>query len=249
MRCLVVVLLSVFAFRPVSAQLPDVPRITARVTDQTGTLSSGEIGQLEEKLSRFEHETSTQIAILIMPSLGDESIEEYTIRVAEKNRFGKKGRDNGVLLVVAKEDRQLRIEVGYGLEGALPDAVADQIIRRVIVPEFRDDNYYRGLDAGIDAIIAATKGEFTGDGEPDSDRDGLLQIIPILLFILLFGFFRFLLMRRHYTVGRRGPGGRYGGTWYGGGFGGGGWGGGGFGGGGFSGGGGGFGGGGASGRW
>jgi len=229
-----------------------VPEFRQRVIDQSGTLSPEEISTLESTLEQFERQTSNQIVVLIIPSLQGESIEDYTLRIAEKNKFGKKERNNGILLLVAKEDRQLRIEVGYGLEGALPDATADQIIRHEIVSRFRSGDFFEGIAAGVEAIMAATKGEYQGEG--DERRSRTSNYVPILFaFVFLLFFMRlFFGSRRHY-IGRKGY--TSGGPWWfggmgGGGFGGSGFGGGGFGGGGgFSGGGGSFGGGGASGRW
>ncbi|MBI1807330.1 MAG: YgcG family protein [Ignavibacteria bacterium] len=227
-----------------------VPLLSHRVTDMTSTLSRDETQSLEEQLAQFERETSNQIVVLIVPTMNDESIEDFSLRVTEKNKLGKKGRDNGVLLLIAKEDRKMRIEVGYGLEGSMPDAISDQIIRRVIAPLFRQGDYFGGVNAGIDAIMRATKGEYQGEPDDKGSRNRLSFLIPLLLF-LMFGFFSRLFTggRRHY-LGSRGY--YSSGGWWLGGFGGGGFGGGsgGFGGGGgFSGGGGSFGGGGASGSW
>ena len=242
---------SVLALSIAGAQHDDVPLIHQRVTDLTGTLSQDEQQRLESTLDQFERETSNQIVVLIVPSLEGGSIEDFTLRVAEKNKLGKKGKDNGVLFLVAKDDRQLRIEVGYGLEGVLPDATGDQIIRHIVVPKFRQGDFGGGIDDGVTAIMQATKGEFTG--EPGGGRIRTPSIVVLLLFLLFFGGISRLLRggRRHYM----GPHGYYssGGPWWFGGMGGGGgfggFGGGGFSGGGFSGGGGSFGGGGASGSW
>jgi uncharacterized protein len=225
-----------------------VPEFHRRVTDLSGTLSEGEAGNLEAALAGFEQSTSNQIAVLIIPSLNGEGIEDYSMRVAERNKFGKKGRDNGVLLVIAKDDRLMRIEVGYGLEGVLTDALCDQIIRRVIAPKFRQGNYAEGIDAGINAIMLATKGEFKGTPGGNFDIRHFTPLFFILVFIVFGIISRFLGGGRRHYVGSRGYTSR--GIWFGG-FGGGGFGGGGFGGGGggFSGGGGSFGGGGASGSW
>jgi uncharacterized protein len=226
--------------RQKEAPLPEFHR---RVTDLSGTLSEGEAANFEEALAGFEQATSNQIAVLIIPSLNGESMEDYSMRVAELNKFGKKGRDNGVLLVIAKEDRQMRIEVGYGLEGVLTDALCDQIMRRVIAPKFRQGNFAEGLDAGINAIMEATKGEFKGTPREKGSSRNFTPLIFVLIFVIFGAINRlFGAGRRHY-VGSRGY--RSSGFWFGG-FGGGGFGGGG---GGFSGGGGSFGGGGASGSW
>jgi uncharacterized protein len=114
---------------------------------------------LQERLARFEQETGHQVALLTIPSLEGEDIEGFSIRVAESWKIGKKGFDNGAILLIAKNDRKLRIEVGYGLEGVLPDAIASRIVREVIVPHFRADNFPGGIEAGVDAILKVTSGE------------------------------------------------------------------------------------------
>lgn len=232
-----------------------VPEIHQHITDLSGTLSTGDTRDIEEKLSQFERATSNQIVVLMIPTTNGESIEAYSLAVAEKNKVGKKGRDNGVLLLIAKEDRKMRIDVGYGLEGPLPDAIADQIIRHVITPQFRSGDFAGGIDAGVDAIMAATKGEFKG--EPEKKRTPFSPIGLFIGFIVLSIFLRLISGSRRHYLGSRGYTSR--GGWWWGGFGGGGFGGGGGfsggsfggggGGGGFSGGGGSFGGGGASGSW
>jgi uncharacterized protein len=118
---------------------------------------------LENKLAEFERNTSHQVAVLTIPSLQGENIEDFSIRVAESWRIGRKGFDNGVILIIALKDRKLRIEVGYGLEGVLPDAIANQIIREVIVPHFRNNDYGAGVDAGVNAILKTVAGESLHD--------------------------------------------------------------------------------------
>lgn len=229
----------------------DAPHLKQRVTDLTGTLYQGEMRDLEEKLAQFERETSTQIAVLIIGTLSGEDLQDYTLRVAEKNQLGKKGKDNGVLLLVAMKERDIRIEVGYGLEGALPDATSDQIIRNEIAPHFRSGDYYSGILNGITAIVEATKGEYQAEAEK-----GIRKISPVIIFIIFIVVA--MIMRRLLTSGGHYVGsGKYKDRfpwWWGGFGGGGGFGSSGFGGsggssGGFSGGGGRFGGGGASGGW
>jgi uncharacterized protein len=247
---LVVIGTLVLSCLAVQAQTLPVVEIHRRVTDQTGTLSQSAVQSLEDKLQQFEEQTSNQVVILMIPSLGEESLEDYSMQVAEKNKFGKKGRDNGVLIIISKEDRQMRIEVGYGLEGVLPDAICDQIIRNIMIPEFREGNFDVGINASIDAVMMATKGEFKGVPAGSRRRgtsDPMVRIVVILCFILFGPLMRIFRGGRRFNVG--GGGWNTTGGWIGGGFGGGGFGGGGFGGGGFSGGGGGFGGGGASGSW
>lgn len=224
---------------------PQIPNLTKYATDQTGTLSTNEIDRLNQNLLAFEDSTSNQLIFLMISSLNGYPLERYAYDVVEKNKVGQKGRDNGVLLLVVKNDRKIRIEVGYGLEGPLPDALASSIIRNEMAPYFRKNNYFAGIASGIISIQKATKGEYKGDtrrrkNRDDSDGEGFGSIITFIVFFIIFIVSRF---------GRRG--GRGGGIFYVGGFGGGGGfssgGGGGFGG--FSGGGGGFGGGGSSGGW
>jgi uncharacterized protein len=230
-----------------------VPVVSHRVNDFTNTFSARGKEALESMLAQFENETSNQIIVVMIQSLGGEALEDVSLKAAENNKIGKKDRNNGVLLFIAKDDHKVRIEVGYGLEGVLPDALCDQIIRHDIVPRFRTGDFDGGVLAGVRAIMDATKGEFTGDKRSDRYMRGLS--VPVGIAIFLFFLLMRLFMRgsRHF-IGRRGY--YYGGPWFWGGggfggFGGGGFGGGGggFGGGGFSGGGGSFGGGGASGSW
>lgn len=137
-----------------AADLAPLPSLTARVTDQTGTLNPAQITQLESALTELEHAKGAQLAILLTPSTQPESIEAFGIRLAEAWKVGRKGVDDGVLLIVAKNDRAVRIEVGYGLEGAIPDAAAKRIIEERIVPRFRAGEYYGGL---LDAVQTLTR--------------------------------------------------------------------------------------------
>lgn len=225
------------------AQTLEVPQLRHRITDLSGTLSMDDLASLEAKLSDFERQASNQIVVVMIPSLQNESIEDYALQVAEKNKLGKKEKNNGALLLIAKDDRKLRIEVGYGLEGVLTDALTSQIIRRVIIPRLKTGDYAGGINDGIDAIIAATKGEFTGD--PQQSQRGIPTPFIVLAMFILFGFLKSVFFRRRHAIGERGSIGGGPIFWGGGG----GFGGGSGGGGGFSGGGGSFGGGGASGSW
>lgn len=221
---------------------PEIPQLEQYATDYTNTTTSSEINRLNQALKMVEDSTSNQIVFLMITSLDNYPLERYTYEVASKNGIGTKENDNGALFFVAKEDKRMRIEVGYGLEGALPDALASSILRNEVRPHFRDGNYYAGIANGLNSIIAATAGEYERKARQASD-DGEGGGFPygyIIMFILLAIFSR----------GRGGLGallllggmsGGFGGR-SGGGFGGGGLGG-------FSGGGGGFGGGGASGGW
>lgn len=136
-----------------------IPELKSHVTDLTATLSPNEIVLLEQKLSSFEEKKGSQIAVLIVPTTRPESIEQYALRVAENWKLGRKNIDDGALLVIAKNDRTLRIEVGYGLEGILPDAKAKQIIEQIIIPHFKNGNLAQGTGAGVDAMLRLIQGE------------------------------------------------------------------------------------------
>ena len=132
----------------------DVPENSRkRITDLTSTLSLNEISILDQKLADFEKQTTNQIAVLMIPSLEGDSLEDYSIGLADKWKIGQKGKDNGVILLIVKNDRKLRIVVGYGLEAQLPDSLAGSIIRNEIVPYFRKAKFYEGINQGISAII------------------------------------------------------------------------------------------------
>ncbi|MDP3074950.1 YgcG family protein [Bradyrhizobium sp.] len=155
-----------------------VPPLSGRVIDQTGTLSSGEVAALTQTLSDLEKRKGSQIAVLIVPTTDQESIEQFSIRVAEAWKIGRKKIDDGALLVVAKNDRRLRIEVGYGLEGALTDATARRIIDEDITPKFKSGDFAGGISAGVDRIIRVIDGEKLPAPAPEHWRSpGLLNNI------------------------------------------------------------------------
>jgi uncharacterized protein len=164
-----------------------VPPLTGRVVDQTGTLSSEDIASLTQKLRDFEAKKGTQIAVLIVPTTAPESIEQYSIRVADAWKVGRKKVDDGAILLVAKNDRKLRIEVGYGLEGALTDATARRIIDEIITPEFRGGDFAGGISAGVDQMIRVADGEPLPPPEPHGSfagGEGRFDILfnPLILF-------------------------------------------------------------------
>jgi uncharacterized protein len=136
-----------------------VPPLTGRVVDQTGTLSSGDIASLTQALKNLELRKGSQVAVLIVPTTQPETIEQFSIRAAEAWKVGRKKIDDGALLVVAKDDRRLRIEVGYGLEGALTDVTTKRIIDEIITPKFRSGDFAGGISAGVERIIGAIDGE------------------------------------------------------------------------------------------
>ena len=136
-----------------------MPPLKGRVTDLTGTLKPEQAASLEQLLRSFEARKGSQIAVLIVPTTAPETVEQYALRVGEQWKIGRKDVDDGAILVVAKDDRTLRIEVGYGLEGALNDATASRIIREVIVPRFREGDFFGGISAGVDRMIRVIDGE------------------------------------------------------------------------------------------
>lgn len=165
-----------------------VPSLKSHVTDLTETLSSTEISRLEQQLTDFEAKKGSQIALLIIPTTQPETIEQYSIRVAEVWKLGRKGIDDGVLLLVAKNDRTLRIETGYGLEGVLPDALARRIIDEIIVPKFRQGHFFGGLQAGVEQIISIIEGETLPESEPAGGASLAVEnIIPFLFIALVLG--------------------------------------------------------------
>src|SRR5256885_9598846 len=136
-----------------------VPPLSAHVTDLTGTLAAQQIRDLESRLAAFERGKGSQIAVLMLPSTQPETIEEYSIRLADAWKIGRARVDDGVILVVAKNDRKLRVEVGRGLEGAIPDAVAKRVVSDVIAPHFRTGDFYGGVAAGTGALMKLIEGE------------------------------------------------------------------------------------------
>ncbi len=136
-----------------------VPPLSARVTDLTGTLTNAQTAALEEKLRAFEERKGSQIAVLVLPTTEPEDIAQFGIRLGEAWKLGRKGVDDGAILIVAKDDRRMRIEVGYGLEGALPDAIAKRIIAETITPRFKEGDFYGGIGAGLDQMIRVVDGE------------------------------------------------------------------------------------------
>ncbi len=166
-----------------------VPPLKSPVTDLTQTLTPQQASSLEQSLRAFEARKGSQVAVLIVPTTEPESIEQYSMRVAESWKLGRKGVDDGVLFLVAKNDRTMRIEVGYGLEGALPDAVAKRIIRNDVTPLFRTGEFYLGLVAGIDRITRVIDGEpLPQPTLPERARRPGSDIGSILPVLLIGGF-------------------------------------------------------------
>jgi uncharacterized protein len=153
------ILALMFASAAGAADEVAVPPLKARVTDLTGTLNGGELASLEAELRTFEQSKGSQIAVLMLPSTQPETIEQYSIRVAERWKIGRAKADDGVILIIAKNDQRLRIEVGYGLEGAIPDVVAKRVIREVIAPHLLANDFYGGIREGTQTLMKLIGGE------------------------------------------------------------------------------------------
>lgn len=166
-----------------------VPTLTARVTDLTNTLSRSEISNLEQKLTQFEKEHGSQIAVLLVPTTEPETIEQYSMRVVEAWKLGRKKLDDGVLLLIAKKDRAVRIEVGYGLEGAIPDVIAKRIITKTLVPYFKQGDFYGGIDKALSQLIKLIQGENLGKDFVSSEdgADKLNSGINIVILMVVLG--------------------------------------------------------------
>lgn len=164
----------------------EVPPLTGYVNDYAGMLSPQAAQRLESELAAFEASDSTQIVVLTVPSLEGRVIEEYSIKVVEAGKIGQKGKDNGALLLVAKQDRKIRIEVGRGLEGKLTDLVSGRIIRNEISPAFKRGDFDAGIAAGVHAIMATVRGEYQGAGRDIREgKKGAHPIFTLLIFLLV----------------------------------------------------------------
>ena len=181
-----VIFFCIFMATTVSAvTFPDSPKPFRYVNDYTKTLSEKQLDALEAKLAAYSKETSSQIAVVIVPTTGEYEVSQYAFELGDKWGIGRKNLNNGVLLLIAKDDRKLFIAVGQGLQGVLTDALASQIIRNQIRPYFRNEQYAQGIDNGLDYIIAATKGEFAAQAEEENDFEDFVPFIMLALFILI----------------------------------------------------------------
>ena len=185
-----------------SRSLTDAPPMVKKyVVDETGTLTSSQTNALMTKLMDFEKATSNQIIVYLISTLDGEPIENVAVEIARKNKIGKKDKNNGALILVALKDRKMRIEVGYGLEGALTDAISSQIIRNDMQPAFKAGKYYEGLDKAVDDIISVTKGEYTADKKTKNETGSIAFVI--IMFLLIVGFIIFAIIRKASRFGRR----------------------------------------------
>lgn len=186
----------------------EVPYLSARVNDLAGILSPQAAQELEALLKAHEGKTSNQIAVLTLPSLDGESLEGYSVRVAKTWKLGQKGKDNGILLLVARDDRKMRIEVGYGLEATLPDALCGRIIRDEMVPAFREKDFDRGVSAGVKAIVGTLDGSYTPppEGRGEAGSAGGLPVLPDWRLRIMMGFFVFGIIGLFTVIGLLTPG-------------------------------------------
>jgi len=169
----------------------EIPVLKNYANDFTSTLTSSELSQLETVLKRFDDSTSNQIVFLMVNSLDGGSIEDYTYQISSKNKIGSAKNNNGVLFFIAKSDRKLRIEVGYGLEGALPDAICSSILRNEVRPYFKAGDYYSGIAAGLNAIVSATRGEYKGEPKDENTKGkGFPFIFIFIIIAVIFSIFR-----------------------------------------------------------
>ncbi len=185
-------LLALALLLPVLLHAADaVPKLARHVTDLTGTLTAQQVDQLDAQLVALEQAKGAQLVVLMVGSTGEQDLEGYSLAVAEANKVGRKGTDDGVLLLVAKDDRRVRIEVGYGLEGAIPDAATARIIREYIAPKFRGNDYFGGISDAVGALTQLIDGEPLPppvQGSPGDGRSGfgLEQGLMIGVFVALF---------------------------------------------------------------
>lgn len=182
--------ISLFAAAQIEKALPEAPNPPRLVVDYTGTLTADQRDALERKLVAYDDSTSNQVAVVIIATTGDYDIAEFSFALGRKWGIGNKEKNNGVLLLIAKNDRKVFIAPGYGLEGAIPDITAKKIVDNIIVPNFKGSDFYGGIDQGTDAIISAAAGEFEAEaGYADRGKKrgfpvGLFIVIIIILIVL-----------------------------------------------------------------
>lgn len=194
---------TLFSFLPAFSQftIPEKPDFQTSVYDYAKLLSDSEKQQLEDKLVRYSDSTSTQIVVVTIDDLKNESIDVLSTNWAQKWGIGQAKEDNGVLILVSKKDRKLSIRPGYGLEDRLVAGICGEIIRNVIVPEFKAGSYYNGLDKGADAIIQVVKGKYKGTRKQNTEDKGVPVVVFIIIFIIII-----ILMSRNKGNGRGGIG-------------------------------------------
>lgn len=197
--------LSICSLAQIDKVIPSRPSAFYAVVDRTNTLTNEQIEAINQKLTRYKDSTTNEIAVVIIPTTGDYSVEEVGLQILRRWGVGTKDRNNGIVLLIAKDDRKIRIEVGYGLEGAVPDITAKSIIDNDLTLNFREGNYYRGIDEAIDDIMNAAAGEYKAPaGYNKSSKRGIGFGSIIFLLIILFVLF---------SRGGKGGGGGFGAGW------------------------------------
>lgn len=185
-----------FSSHAVQAELVAIPALQTRVTDLTQTLTPEQRSQLEAKLTTFEQQKGSQIAVLIVPTTQPEDIAQFSIRVVDAWKLGRAKQDDGVLILVAKNDHKMRIEVGYGLEGAIPDLTAKRIISEIISPSFKQGDFYGGINNAMDKLIGLINGEqLSAPSVSKASGQNFESMLPVLLFggLILGGLLRAML--------------------------------------------------------
>lgn len=186
----------------VSAQdIPPRPNPPKLVNDLANQLNPTEEASLEQKLVAYNDSTSTQIAVVIVPTVGEYPMADYAFKLGREWGVGQKGKNNGIVLLWAPDDRKVFIATGYGMEGAVPDAIAKRIVSQEIIPEFKNKMYYRGLDRGVDAIMRAAAGEY--EAEPATQGE---EGFPLGLVFIIFMIIMFIILRNRGGGGGRGGG-------------------------------------------
>ena len=182
-----------FASFTVHAELVAIPALQTRVTDLTQMLSIEQKSQLEAKLTSFEQQKGSQIAVLIVPTTQPEDIAQFSIRVLDAWKLGRAKQDDGILVLVAKDDHKMRIEIGYGLEGAIPDLTAKRIVSEIMSPSFKQGDFYGGINNAVDKLIGLVNGEqLPAPGSPKANGRDFESMLPVLLFggLILGGLLR-----------------------------------------------------------
>ena len=182
-KFLLVIFLFASSLLAFSQEFPAKPN--RLVNDYTGTFSEAQVQHLERKLVAFDDSTSTQIAVVVIRSVGGYDISDYGVRLAQNWGIGGAENDNGILLLVALGDRRVTIQTGYGVEGAVPDAIAYRIIENEIKPAFRQEDYFTGVDRATDALMAYTKGEYTAPKRANSDHSGVPIVFLLIIIVII----------------------------------------------------------------
>ena len=185
-------LLALLFLVPLALNSQEIPELKSHINDYAGMFSQEAAAEAEKKLSELEKTDSTQIAVLTINSLEGYAIEDYSIKTAEKWKIGQSGKDNGIIIVISKTDRKIRIETGYGLEDRLTDLLAGRIIDNEITPRFKEGKFDEGLNAGIEAVIGAVKGSYKADNSGDAGKPakGFGIFVGIVLVVMFAGMIR-----------------------------------------------------------